>query len=212
MNQPPPMSMPQMGGPVGGPGAQNVGTPSSRPIDHGDMTVKLNTAIYDYLLRNELYSVAKELHNSVHIETKQPKQSPNQRGAQQTNGMDDGTDIDSKDPGLLKKPDDLPLPHNLGGDGPFLQDWWCQFWEMWSAHRNPKPPNTTGQYIMQQRNLHASRMAVMNNLNQANANMRMNPMMQQNGMMANDLKRQAMQNPRNLYVHLLSAIPLPALC
>lgn len=204
MNQQAQMNMAAMGGQIGGPvGGAGIGTPtnSGQQMSHEAMLTKLNTAIYDYLLRSELYSVARDLHKHVDIETRPSKQSPNQRG-QQANGMEDGMDIDSTDPGLMKKPEDLPMPANLGGvDGPFLQDWWFQFWDIAMAHRNKGRAGPTAAYLAVQRGQQNNRMAMMGNIAQANANMRnFNPMMQNGMNVGGDLKRQAMQNPRNMYV------------
>ena len=198
------MNMAAMGGPVGGGMVQmNAGTPtnSAVPMTH-EMTMKrLNTAIYDYLLRNEQYDLAKAFHTKMPIEIKQDvKQSPNQRGGQQANGVEDTMDFDSKDHAIANRPDGLPLPGGM--DGSFLQDWWCQFWEMWSGHRNRKnaAPNTQN-YINAQRTAQ-QRMGMMNangmqNLRGYNGMM---PAMNNGVGMQNDVKRAAMQNARNMYV------------
>ncbi|KAK3713352.1 hypothetical protein LTR37_008544 [Vermiconidia calcicola] len=211
MSQQPQGNMAAMGGPVGGGGTvapqMNAGTPSgsANPMSQEHMLNKLNTAIYDYLLRIQLYDVAKQFnkHMSHSIEYRDPKQSPNQRGGQQANGVDDTMEIDNNDKGLLEKPDDLPLPKNLGGDGPFLHDWWCQFWEMFQAHRSKRPTaapqNTQMMYLNAQRQAQQARMGLMTGVNQPQqARQGYNPMMQMNGMQPNDLKRAAMQNQRNM--------------
>lgn len=206
MSQQPQMNMAAMGGPVGGAvGPQmSVGTPGSSGASlTQDETIKrLNTAIYDYLLRNELYDIAKQFHVKMPIEIKaDTKQSPNQRGGQQANGVDDSMD-EIKDPAIMNRPDGLPLPS--GVSGPFLQDWWCQFWEVWASHRNKSNSPNARSYVAAQRSAAYQRNSMMN----ANGmqNMRgFNGMMpgMQNGMgMSNDLKRAAMQNQqRNLYVY-----------
>lgn len=208
MAQPPQMNMAAMGGPVGGPPhmvQMNMGTPSGSNA-HNEMITKLNTAIYDYLLRSEHYDVAKLFLSKGSVETKDLDNSPSNRPGQQPNGMDDSMDIDAKDPALSQRPEGLPLANNIA-PGPFLQDWWCQFWETFNAHRNRKNAAPgLGQYINAQRPQMQQRMGMMNNLNQNNPNMRFNnPMMQANGMaMNNDVRRAAMQNSqnntRNMYV------------
>ena len=207
MSQQLPMNMAAMGGQMGGPvGGAGIGTPTNS--GHDESLRKLNTAIYDHLIRSELYTVAREMKNHTEIDTRPSKQSPSQRG-QQTNGIEDGMDADSQDPGFLKKPEDLPMPINLGAvDGPFLQDWWCQFWEIYQGHRNKGRGGPTAQYLSVQRGQQNNRMAMMGNITNGNPNMRnFNPMMQANGMNAGgDLKRQAMQNPRNMYVGRVSTI------
>ncbi|KAK5109319.1 hypothetical protein LTR62_007088 [Meristemomyces frigidus] len=199
------------GGPVGG-GAgpqqmMNAGTPSSGDVGgpHRVDTIKrLNTAIYDYLLRQNMHEVARAFRaTKVEIET-DGKKSPNQRA--QTNGAgvgDDGMEVDSVFKDL---PDDLPAPAQLGhGEGPFLQDWWCQFWEIYTGYRGNGRQHTLS-YIGAQRQAQKARTnmmaaggidpANMQRMQQMNGNM-----MMQNGMnalgMPNDLKRTAMQNSRS---------------
>jgi len=191
-----------MGGPVGGPQQQqmNAGTPNSGGGGGAtmDYVKRLNTAIYDYLLRNQLYDTARSFQAKMEIET-DTKKSPNQRqGPQQPNGVDDSMDID--DSGIRNRPDDLPAPLQLG-DGQFLHDWWCQFWEIYQGHRG-KGKQSTMNYIGAQRQSQKARTSMMGagmdpqamqGMRGYNGVMQMN-----NGMMPNDLKRQAMQNPRNM--------------
>lgn len=206
MAQQPQMNMAGMGGPVGGAPhmvQMNMGTPSGSNAQ-SEMITKLNTAIYDYLLRSEHYEAAKVLLKEAPVDTKGLDASPNMQPGQQPNGMDDSADIDSKVPALLQRPEGLPLANNISS-GPFLQDWWCQFWETFNAHRNRKNQNSgVGVYINAQRPQMQARMGRMNNLNQNNQNMMAfnNPMMQANGMAMNqDLKRAAMvNNQKNMYV------------
>ena len=194
------MNMAGMGGPVGGP-QMNAGTPgnSSDLISQTLSVKKLNTAIYDYLLRNSLFDVARQFQKTMDVEQKSDgKPSPNQRG-QQANGVDDGMD-DSKDPPIPNKPNDLALA-DIQAD--FLKDWWCQFWEIWNGHRKPKAaPAQTQQYIA------AQRMAMQGRMNMVNGNGAPN-MRPYNGMMPgvnngvamqNDLKRAAMQNQQRMCV------------
>ncbi|KAH9842126.1 camp-dependent protein kinase pathway protein [Teratosphaeria destructans] len=183
------MSQPQMN--MGGPVQQmnNAGTPSggAAPID---AVKRLNTAIYDYLLRNQFHDAARSFLKNAEVETEM-KKSPNQR-----NGVgDDGMDIDGNE--IKDKPADLPLPLQLG-DGVFLQDWWCQFWEIFQGHRG-KGKQSTLSYIGAQRQQQKQRTAMMGqNMDQSAMGQvgRYNNMMQMNnGMMGNDLaKRAAMQN------------------
>ncbi|WPH05033.1 transcriptional activator soma [Acrodontium crateriforme] len=159
------MNMGAMGGPVGGgaAGQMNMGTPnSSGGVSNGDPLKRLNTAIYDYLLRNSLYDVARLFSKSVDIET-DTKKSPNQRGGQ-LNGLDD-MDIDKA---IQDRPDDLPLPQQLG-DGPFLQDWWCQFWEIYHGQRSKGKPTTLA-YIGAQRQGQKARTNMMGPMDPAQMN------------------------------------------
>lgn len=211
------------GGPVGGPTPQqqqqqqmNAGTPSSGG-GGGDGTgmnaiKRLNTAIYDYLLRNGLYDIARAFVNKVDVETEsEVKKSPSSRqggssSQSQVNGssaLEDGMmEIDE----LKNKPNDLPTPVQLG-DGPFLQDWWCQFWEIHQGYRG-KGKQEVMRYIGAQRTAQKARTSMM----QGNAaggvdpsgrmqqynNMMMQNMAAQGNGMPNDLKRAAMQNRGNM--------------
>jgi hypothetical protein len=217
MSQQAQMNMAAMGGPVGGGGGvaaqMNPGTPggsAAQEMNHIAIMKKLNTAIYDYLLRSGLYDIAKAFMDKMPIETKNDvKQSPNQRGGQQANGIDDGMD-DSKDHGILNRPDDLPLPNTLF-DGPFLQDWWCQFWEIhWGVRGRAVMKSNTQAYLAQQRSQQKARQGMVNGMDpNSMQNLRgYNNMMQgmnngiPMGMGPNDMKRVAMQNAnRNMYVH-----------
>ena len=190
-----------MGGPV------NAPTPSGGgwSLGHDEVMKKLNTAIYDYLLRGRHYDIARAVSNGLPLFTKPDvKQSPNQRNGQQANGVDEPELDGSKDPGISGRPDDLPFPDNVG-DGPFLQDWWYQFWEIHFAKRNKSPNQQTTQYVAQQRMQQKARLGMMGAaMDPASMqNMRSyNGMVQgmNNGMagMQNDLKRTAMQNQRNM--------------
>ncbi|KAK4539743.1 hypothetical protein LTR36_010396 [Oleoguttula mirabilis] len=201
MSQPPqqPMSMAGMGGPVGAPQQMNAGTPNSGGAAI-DSIKRLNTAIYDYLLRNGLYDSARTFVANMEVEIDADKKSPNPRGpGQQSNGVDAGMDVDSE---IKNRPDDLPAPLHLG-NGPFLQDWWCQFWEIFHGNRG-KGKQSTLNYIGAQRQAQKARTSMVGGGNMDPASMQnmrgYNNMMQMNNGMAmpNDLKRAAMQNQRNL--------------
>lgn len=190
-----------MGGPV------NAPTPSGGggSLGHEEVLQRLNTAIYDYLLRNQHYDVARAVSKNLQIFKKNDvKQSPNQRNGQQANG-DDGMELDSsKDPGIAGRPDDLPCPDNVV-DGPFLQDWWFQFWELHFAKRGKNAPPQTTAYVANHRTQQKARLGMMGGgMDPASMqNLRGQYGMVQgmnNGMpgMPNDLKRTAMQNQRNM--------------
>lgn len=184
------------GGPV------QAATPSSTAYSNDEINKKLNTAIYDYLLRNEHYEVARTFQKELPILTKADvKQSPNQRNGQ-PNGVDDTMDMDGRNGALARKPEDLPMPSNIY-DGPFLEDWWSMYWEIHFAKRNKGNNPQTNQYIAQQRNIQKARVGMMGNMDPA-MQRGYNGMMQgmSNGMagMQGDLKRTAMQNRGNMYV------------
>ena len=189
------MSMAGMGGPVAAPQQMNAGTPNNggAAIDN---VKRLNTAIYDYLLRNKLYDAARSFVHTMEIEIESDlKKSPNSRAGQQANGADDNADVDDE---IKNRPEGLPAPLQLGV-GHFLEDWWCQFWEIYQGHRNKGKPSTLT-YIGHQRQAQKARTNTMvgGNMDPASMqNMRgYNNMMQMNGGMgmSNDLKRAAMQN------------------
>ena len=174
----------------------NAGTPvnSGDPSSQAGAIKKLNTAIYDYLMRNELFDLARGFQSKMEIERRpEGKQSPNQRG-QQANGVDDGMDMDSKDMIIPNKPNDMPVG---AIEADFLKDWWCMFWELWSGHRRKGVPANTQAYINAQRTASMQQRLGMNNTNGAQNMRAYNGMMPgvNNGVaVSNDLKRAAMQN------------------
>lgn len=198
MNQPGQMAM---GGPVNAP-TPNGGGGS---LGHEEVLQRLNTAIYDYLLRNQHYEVARAVSKNLPIFKQEPlKNSPSQRNGQQANG-DDGMELSSsKDPGIAQRPEDLPCPDNVV-EGPFLQDWWFQFWELHFAKRNRNPNPQTNAYVANHRMQQKARLGMLGG--------GMDPASMQNlrgqyGMVGNmnngmagmppDLKRTAMNNQRNM--------------
>lgn len=200
------------GGPVGGggpvarqgqgQGQMNAGTPSSSDGSGIDAIKRLNTAIYDYLLRNQMYEAARLFFKQMDIET-DVKKSPNQRG--QPNGVgDDSMEVENAE--IKNRPDDLPAPLQLG-DGPFLQDWWCQFWEIFRGYRNMGGKTQLLNYIGAQRQAQKARTNMMaaGGMDAAGMQqMRFNNGMMMQGMnngamnMPNDLQRKAVQNRQNL--------------
>lgn len=196
------MNMGGMGGPVGGAPLpqqqqqqQGAGTPTNggavNANDSAETMKRLNTYIYDYFLRNQYYDIARAMHQSGTMELyTQMKQSPNQR-QNQPNGIDD-MDTD--------RPKDLPEPTLQNTEGPFLQDWWFQFWDIYNSRRNNPGKQATFGYLTAQRAGQKQRGNLMGGMDPAAMqNMRQMQMMN-NGMMPNDLKKAAMQNAGNLYV------------
>ncbi|KAI7304615.1 hypothetical protein KC315_g15093, partial [Hortaea werneckii] len=105
-----PAQMAGMGGPVGGgpqnqPGAMNAGTPGGVGSASIDAVKRLNTAIYDYLLRNQLYDCARSFHKAMDIETDSIKKSPGSN--KQANGVS-GDEMEVDNEGIRNRPDDLP--------------------------------------------------------------------------------------------------------
>ena len=133
----------QAAGPAGAAPAASNGTVKGEPLSNRQ---QLNTYIYDYLLKNEHYGLARALQKELPIyAAPQARTSP---GRRDVNGIDESMENESKeDP--HKRPDDLPLPSILDNtEGSFLYDWWCQFWDIWSAHRRKIPPGApASQYL-----------------------------------------------------------------
>lgn len=150
-------AMNAMGGQVGGgmpmmnnglPPGVNAG-PRPVPLNDNQNRSQLNTYIYEYFLRNEMYDCARAIINS-----EQPinvmKNSPGRRrdGNPLDNGVSpDGMDGDLKDEDT-KRPADLPLP-NIPEECPescFLYEWWCLFWDMFNAQRGKGDSRNVLQY------------------------------------------------------------------
>lgn len=109
-----------------------------------DPRQQLNTYIYDYLLRNQHWGVARAMladpeHIKVTLMTS-PKPSPSNR-MNGTDSMDNG--------------DDLPapqIPPNQVVDQSFLLDWWVQFWDIFQATKTRgNLANRGAQYIQHTR-------------------------------------------------------------
>lgn len=145
-----------MGGPVGGGmPMMNNGLPGGSrpaPVNDNQQRSQLNTYIYEYFLRNEMYDCARAI-----IQSEQPinlkPNSPGRRRDANGNPLDsgvspDGMDGDSKDDIDSKLPDDLPAP-NLPKEAPescFLYEWWCLFWDMFNAQRGKGDSRNVLQY------------------------------------------------------------------
>ena len=129
----------QVAGPAGGAPSTNNGGGRGETLSNRQ---QLNTYIYDYFLKNEHYGLARALQKELPIYA-----SPNS-GKRSVNGVDDSMETDSKDD-AQSRPDDLPLPFILDNtEGSFLYDWWCQFWDIWSAHRRKIPQGAVpSQYL-----------------------------------------------------------------
>ncbi|GIZ42283.1 hypothetical protein CKM354_000555800 [Cercospora kikuchii] len=198
MSQQHQMQMSGIGGPVGGPVGQpaNAGTPTANYTPDA-IIKKLNTAIYDYLLCQQQYEVARVFSQKMEIETSDVKQSPNQR-QNQANGIDGSMDVDSKEHvGIQKRPNDLPAPSALSSeDSPFLQDWWCQFWELYQGNRHRGKP-TTLNYVGQQRNNMKTRVNAVNGMDPNAMRQQQQQYNTMNGMANNDLRKAAMGNNVN---------------
>lgn len=125
-----------MGGPIAAGGAMppmsNGANQGLRQAAGNDNRSQLNTYIYEYFLKNEMYDCARAL-----IGSQQPMSLVKDSVGRRDGEGDDGADLDSKDDIDSKRPEDLPAP-NLPRDTPescFLYEWWCLFWDMFNATR-----------------------------------------------------------------------------
>lgn len=188
------MAMGGMGGPVGGPQPVNAGTPTNSAANYSSEAImrKLNTHIYEYLLCNGHYDSARAIYKDLSIE-EWTKKSPGQH----QNGADSSMDVDSKElpAGVQKRPSDLPIPDTMShGDGPFLQDWWCQFWELFHGNRQRGKPTVLG-YVGQQRVAQKARTGMLVDPN----GMQRGYSMMNNGMPGGDMRQAALKNGMSVY-------------
>ena len=98
----------------------------------------INTYIYDYFIQNRQYKLARAMLNSdikPGLQADAAKQSP---GSRNVNGVDAAAEDDET---TLPKPDVPPGQCVLNS---FLMDWWCQFWDIYSATRNRPTVNPNG--------------------------------------------------------------------
>lgn len=173
------MAMSGMDGPVG---AMGAATPNTMNIGADPPDKHLNTYIYDYFVRNQHYECARTMLNK-NLPMDLRKLSPNQR---QANGVDD-MDADSKD---LHRPKDLPLPDLPATGGHFLEDWWVQFWEVFTSRRTTAGKPATLAYLTAQRQAQKARGVMLGSMDAMGRNLSM----MNGGMMTGDLKKTAMQN------------------
>ncbi|KAH7390811.1 hypothetical protein DE146DRAFT_144020 [Phaeosphaeria sp. MPI-PUGE-AT-0046c] len=175
------------GGPVDGtPIMGNMPHPKSQ-----DPRERLNTYIYDYLLRNSHYKAAQAMIDTNLKMSLGPPQklSPKNR----PNGVDSTEEPPRED---MPAPS---LPQNQMADNSFLLDWWVQFWDIYQATKVRGNGSKGAQYIAHTRNL-----AQMQNDQRSQRMLMNNPMnaqyqMMRNGMVngaPNDLKRAAAMNNR----------------
>lgn len=141
----PPMPMMNNGGAVAPPAASR---PQQQPINEGNKHL-LNTYIYEYFLRNEMYDCARALLASdPQIKV---QDGPNTRRDENGNIVANGEtmDVDSKDGIDSKGPEGLPQPSipNPSMDNPFLYEWFCLFWDMFNAQKGKSANNQVQQYI-----------------------------------------------------------------
>lgn len=150
-----------VGGPVGAPmpmmagnGATVAppgphGTPRQLPANDNNRTL-LNTYIYEYFLRYNMYDCARAILNSDSQVKVQKDGRRDENGKLVGNALgDDPMDTDAKDEMDQKRPDDLPDPQVPMPipEGSFLLDWFLLFWDMLSAQKGKGSSNQIHQYV-----------------------------------------------------------------
>ncbi|KAK5950554.1 hypothetical protein OHC33_008497 [Knufia fluminis] len=186
---------PAAGGPVGGgmmmmnngSPAVNAGMNSSDP-----MRMSLNTYIYDYLLKNGHFEIARSITRDDKFEFQQgPKTSPGRRKDGEINGDGgDGMDMDQKD----DVPDELPRPRGWEGSqgNGFLFEWFSIFSDLFAAHRGGGKQNgsvnpAAAQYLLHEKNNQRLRESIQNqNMNRPGMNQAM--MQRMNGAMNGNMQ------------------------
>jgi len=117
-------------GPMDGNPVMTNGQNMNFSIRH-EMRDQLNTYIYDYFIRNNQYDLARMMLNQPEMKVNlKPKSDPNSTEE--------------------KGPEDLPLPlmpAQAISENSFLLDWWCQFWDIFSAARNKTASTKAFAYI-----------------------------------------------------------------
>ncbi|KAM3565658.1 hypothetical protein ARSEF4850_001258 [Beauveria asiatica] len=150
-------NMNPMGGPVGSApmpmmnnGALNpqAAAAAARQQQLNDnQRVVLNTYIYEYFLRYEMFDCARAL-----LSSDQPVNVKDGKNGNAINGAgDDAMDADTKDGIESKTPDDLPAPKlpMPASDTSFLYEWFCLFWDIYNAQRAKGNSNgNINQYVM----------------------------------------------------------------
>lgn len=109
-----------------------------------DPRTSLPTFIYDYFLKKKKYDLASALLNSdLGVSTRpRTKRSPDSRDV--NGNADNAMETDSK----LESMPEASITEQLPNES-FLQDWWCVFWDIWSAGRNKNTTGPSAQYLNQ---------------------------------------------------------------
>ncbi|KAK4168292.1 hypothetical protein QBC43DRAFT_202164 [Cladorrhinum sp. PSN259] len=203
-------------GPVAGPMMINGGLPPQpgqrlqQQQQPQDQRVLLNTYIYEYFLRYEMWECARAILASSDGQINVKKESPGRNNMGSGLG-DDPMDTDSKDALDHKRPEDLPAPNMPGcvPDSCFLYEWFSLFWSMFSHQKGSGPlGQQVSQYVQ-----HTQQQSRLKQQEQREMLRQMRPgdftqqshqmhlvKMQQNGIMRgmpNNLQRAAMANNSN---------------
>lgn len=149
---------PMAGGPVGpaipmmnnGVVAPPVGPRPQQQINENNKHL-LNTYIYEYLLRNDMFECARALLSAdPQIKVQDgPNVRRDENGNIVSNGVGESMDVDNKDGIDTKGPDGLPQPSipNPSIDNPFLYEWFCLFWDMFNAQKGKSGNGQVNSYI-----------------------------------------------------------------
>ncbi|KAF3359401.1 hypothetical protein VDGD_05618 [Verticillium dahliae] len=139
----PPQAVP---GPGPGPGPRPVLAPTE------SQRTLLNTYIYEYFIRNNMYDCARALLGSdaqVNVHKDSPNRRRDENGNVLGNGLgDDPMDTDSKDD-MDKLSDNLPAPKlpMPASETSFLYEWFCLFWDIFHAQRAKGGNGPVNQYV-----------------------------------------------------------------
>lgn len=143
------------------------GVPAGAAINNGvpprpSERATLNTYIYDYFLKYEMYDCAQAILREGEVNTNgsrrtSPSRRPQKHDAEGnvvSNGIEDGMDANNasvsskREEGEDSKPD-FPLP-SVPKDCPqgcFLYDWWCLFWDIFGARSGAKTTMAAATYL-----------------------------------------------------------------
>ncbi|EPS43172.1 hypothetical protein H072_2835 [Dactylellina haptotyla CBS 200.50] len=156
---------------VGGvqvPGGMPMGHPQQNPNMSNGSGPKgierslLNTYIYDYFIRHDMYDSARAILQEAEVQTEPGtsvrRASPSRRSQKHDpdgnliNGIDDSMDGDRKDDGEgSERGADLPLPKvpQDSSGGSFLYDWWSLFWDIFGARTGKAVSGPAMTYVNQ---------------------------------------------------------------
>jgi hypothetical protein len=156
-------NMNAMGGPVGNPmgtpmNMMNNGALGPQPAPPSQMQLNdqgrilLNTYIYDYFIRYNMFGAARAVYEAdpqIKVTKDSPGKHRDENGNLLGNGLGDAMDTDGKDGLDQKRPDDLPAPNvptNVH-DSCFLYEWFCLFWDMFNSQKGKGPSGQVNQYV-----------------------------------------------------------------
>jgi hypothetical protein len=129
------------GGPVDGTPMMGQRQHPAPKQDPSDPRNQLNTYIYDYFVRNGFNKLAKHMIDcEITLNLQGGKPSPGNRNVNGVNA------VDGENRNELPEPN---LPQGQAVDNSFLMDWWCQFWDVFSASRGKGGGSAKGVHYAQ---------------------------------------------------------------